>query len=134
MAKAKSKIASGGNGSGNNQSSFVSIKSVTQSLNAYKAALGAGNAPSTINVKGVNMFLSAQSNYVSGGGFIVYSYEYRSDSPISRDGRDGISFLATNYNAPNGAKVSNYARRGTNIFRVAKIGRTNFAGSPSRGQ
>lgn len=111
----------------------VSVQSATKALNAHKTGLGEGKAPKTLNIGGATLSLSSKSEYTSNGGFTVHTYKYSSNSAISRDGSNSLSFNATSYKTATGAKASGYSRRGSRVFGVSIVGGNPYSSGSSGG-
>lgn len=116
----------GGTGGGSGR---VSVTSATKTLNAKSSSFAEGNAPSTITINGVKMTGGERGQYVSNGGYVVRSYQYTAENQIAQDGRNSITFNATNYKTPSGEKADGYKRNKAKVFGVQITGRGYSSGS-----
>ena len=133
MGRGSSGIGSGG-GSGNGSGSGkVSVTAATRALNANKEAFVEGNPPATITVNGVKMKGGSTGSYVSNGGFTVRTYKYSADKQIVDDGRDSITFSATDYKTADGKKAKYFERDKPKVYNVKITGRNAYSTGRSGG-
>ena len=128
MGRGNSGIGNGG-GSGK-----VSVSAATKTLNAqYRLAFVNGEPPKTIKINGVEMKGGLVNSFKSNGGFTVRSYKYTAENQIVDDGRNSITFLATDYLTEAGKKAEYFERDKPKVYNVTITGAVAYSTGRSGG-